>query len=357
MPRSATLAVIIALAGAAHALGQGSVPIGGPSKINADRLRWMQYKMVAGRIAVSSSYPGTNMTFGPAHVDGRRRERLEIHINQAQIDLQYELASPDEQLSIALVEGKRLSIRRERSQPKFTLVFEQAPDQPLLFTLSEGDRRQTIRADSFWHLYLQEPDLVSKRLVPVLEILHPSWQLATLGAALEESLFDHARNPQPLDTERWNQLVADLASPKFSDRATAERELRAAGQVILPFLQNLDRDRLDAEQASRIRAIVDSLAVSYEDSIERIATWLAGDDQIWLALLSRPDLPRRRLATKQLSMLVGSPIEFDPSADEEQRKTQIERLRGASASATGRRTDRRTVTPLAPRTRAHLATL
>jgi hypothetical protein len=327
MLRSATLALIIALSATACALGQASVPIGGPSKINADRLRWMQYKMVAGRIAVSSSYPGTNMTFGPAHVDGRRRERLEIHINQTQIDLQYELASPDEQLSIALVDGKRLSIRRERSQPKFTLVFEQNPDQPLLFSLNEGERRLALRADSFWHMYLREPELVRKRLVPVLEILHPSWQLASLGAALEESLFEHAQNPQPLDADRWNRLVGDLASPKFSDRTTAERELRAAGQVILPFLQNVNRDRLDAEQASRIRAIVDSLAVSYEDSIDRIASWLAGDEQIWLSLMSRPEVARRRLAAKQLSMLVGAPVDFDPSADEARREAQIERLR------------------------------
>ena len=327
MLRSAKLAVMIALAGAACALGQGSVPIGGPSKVNADRLRWMQYKMVAGRIAVSSSYPGTNMTCGPAHVDGRRRERLEIHINQAQIELQYELVSPDEQLSIALVDGKRLSIRRQRSEPKYALEFEQDPDGPLLFTLTEGDQRSSLRADSFWHLYLDEPELVRRRLVPVLEILHPSWQLASLGSALEESLFERAQNPQPLDTHRWNRLVDDLASPKFSDRTTAERELRAAGQVILPFLQNLDRTRLDAEQASRVRALVDSLAVSYEDSIDRIATWLAGDEQIWLSLLSRAELPRRRLAAKQLSLLVGLPVEFDPSADEAQRKAQIERLR------------------------------
>jgi hypothetical protein len=84
---------------------------------------------------------------------------------------------------------------------------------------------------------------------------------------------------------------------------------------------------LDAEQASRVRALVDSLAVSYEDSIDRIATWLAGDEQIWLSLMSRSELPRRRLAAKQLSVLVGAPVEFDPAADEAQRKTQIERLR------------------------------
>jgi len=327
MQRSATLAAMIALVCAKFALAQGTVPIGGPSKVNADRLRWMQYKMVAGRIAVTSSYPGTNMTFGPARVDGRRRERLEIHINQSQIDLQYELISPDEQLSIALVDGKRLSIRRQRSEPNYTLEFEQHPDRPLLFALTENEQRRTFRADSFWHLYLEEPELIRRRLVPVLEILHPSWQLASLGAALEETLFERAQNPQPLDTHRWHRLVDDLASSKFSDRTTAERELRAAGQVILPFLQNLDRARLDAEQASRIRALVDSLAVSYEDSIDRISTWLAGDEQIWLSLMSRADLPRRRLAAKQLSLLVGAPLDFDPTADEAQRTAQVQRLR------------------------------
>lgn len=329
MRASAILCAIIVLTSAAIARGQPAqaTPPGGPSKINADRLRWMQYKMVAGRIAVSSSYPGTNMTFGPAHVDGRRRERLEIHINQAQIDLQYELVSPDERLAIALVDGKDFSIRRSRPHSKYTFEFRQSPEQPIVMSLEDADARCVLQADSFWHLYLAEPELVRRHLVPLLEILHPSWQLASMGAAVEEALVERAQHSRPLDVGRWSRLVNDLASPKFADRTGAERELRSAGQAILPFLQNLDRARLDAEQASRVRALVESLSNGYEDSTDRIASWLAGDPQVWLSLLTRGEAIKRRVSAEQLTALVGAPIEFDPTADEAVRKTQIENLR------------------------------
>ena len=207
------------------------------------------------------------------------------------------------------------------------MEFNQNSDQELTLTLTEAEQRRELRGDSFWHLYMQEPESVCKRLVPVLEILHPSWHLASLGESLEEALFESVLHARPSDAQRWNNLVNGLASQKFADRVNAERELRAAGQVILPFLQNLDRDRLDAEQLSRIRALVDSLSDSYEDSIDRIAIWLAGDQQIWLSLLTRDELPKRRLAATQLAALLGSPVDFDPAADESKRREQIERLR------------------------------
>jgi hypothetical protein len=301
-------------------------PLDAPSKINADRLRWVQYKMMAGRVVASSSYPGTNMTFGPALVDGRRRERFEIHINQTQIDLQFELVSPEERLSIALIDGKTFTIRRTRSEPNYTFEFEQTNGQPLSVTITQGSAQRTLRGDSFWHLYLAEPDLIRRHLVPLLEILHPSWHLSSMGSAIEEALVERAQNPRPPDAERWLRWVDDLASPKFADRAGAERALQSAGQVILPFLQNLDRSRLDAEQASRVRAITESLAVGYEDSADRVATWLAGDEQIWLSLLTRGERVRRA-AARQLGLLVGEPIDYDPAADEAARKLQVDRLR------------------------------
>jgi hypothetical protein len=92
-------------------------------------------------------------------------------------------------------------------------------------------------------------------------------------------------------------------------------------------LQNLDRAQLDAEQSSRVRTLVESLSVGYEDSTDRIAIWLAGDEQVWLSLLAREDVTRRRVAAGQLSLLLEEPIEFDPDALDAQRKLQIERLR------------------------------
>ena len=121
--------------------------------------------------------------------------------------------------------------------------------------------------------------------------------------------------------------MRQLASERFAERETAERELRAAGQVIVPYLQSLPSDQLDAEQTTRIRAIVGSLSVEYEDRVDRVVAWLAGDETVWLTLLDRDDLEQRRFAAAQLAALLGQEIEFDPEAAADARREQIERLR------------------------------
>lgn len=316
---------VLAWPAAAHGQKTGLAPIS-PSKTYASRLRWMQYNMVGGRVVVSSAYQGTNMTFGPSQVE-RRSEFLQIHINTDQINFRYELTDADEQLTIALAEGNQLSIRRNCSDPKYALRFEQSLDAPLLLTLETANTRYTLRGDSFWHLYLAEPQLVRRHLVPLMDVLHPSWQLSSMGAAVEDALVQRAQNPRQFAGKRWARLVDDLASPRFSERQSAQQELYSAGPVIVPYLQNLDRTRLDAEQASRIRTLVESLCVDYEDTTDRIATWLAGDEQVWLSLLSRGEVFKRRAAKEQLSLLLGTPIEFDPAAEESQRNAEIQRLR------------------------------
>jgi hypothetical protein len=318
---------VFALAWTAEAFGQGAVlPPISPSKINAGRLRCVQYGMVAGRVVISSAYQGTNMTFGPEQVD-RRQERLQIQINPEQINLRYELSGRDDRFSITLAERNQLSIRRASSQPKYSLHFEQHPDALLSLVVDAPDTKCTITAESFWHLYLAEPEVVRRHLVPLLEVLHPSWQLASLGAAIEESLVQLAQGSRQFVVRRWTSLVDDLASPQFATRQSAQRALFDAGPVVVPFLQKLDRSRLDAEQASRIRALVETLSVDYEDTTDRVATWLGGDVRVWLSLLSRGESLKRRTAKQQLDLLVGSPVDFDPDAEEAVRKSQIDRLR------------------------------
>jgi hypothetical protein len=305
-----------------------------PSRMNGDRLRWLQYTMVAGRIAITSDNVGTNMTYGPAQSASKRRERLLVQIHPAQIELRYELTAPDGLFSVSasssnkgssVVVGHQFVLKHAHDGTQ--LVFEQKPGEPLLLELESGGRKRGLRAPSFWHFYVAEPDAVRKHLIPALEVLHPSWQLAPTGAALEEALLARAARPEAADTGRWARLVDDLASPKFTERAAAERKLLGAGQVILPFLHSLDRRQLDAEQNARVRDLIETLAPGYQDSTERLAVWLAGDTQIWLALLARPEPAKRRIAARQLTALLGAPIDFDPEADQPARDAQWQRLR------------------------------
>jgi hypothetical protein len=331
--RTAVFITCLTAAGclAATACAQAVPP--SPSKLNADRLRWIHYKMVAGRVAVSSTYPGTNMTFGPAMVNGRRREQLEVHITPGNIQLEFELAGSDEQLSISLDSASHFTIRRSRNKPHQQLVFEQLIDETVGLEIADGGSVRRLKGRSLWHLYLAEPELIAREVVPLLELLHPSWQLAATGAAAERALLELAAKPTPPKCHEWLRLVQDLSHERFVERASAERALRTSGQGVVPFLQSLGRDTLDAEQAARVRVLIDSLSDGYEDSAERIVPWLAGDPQAWLALLARDDVQTRRLAARQLALVWEGSVAFDPDGEKAGRDAQLARLWERAASS------------------------
>jgi hypothetical protein len=304
----------------------------------AARIHWIDFSMVSGRIVASSNLSVPKMLVQSPGRRTNRRESLGIEINGGACSMEYVLASPTESLRIAVTDGNTLAVRRMiTADERYELSFEQRPDSPLTLAIERGGQKQQWQAPGLWRLYLTAPEVVREQLIPLLEQLHPSWQLAARAAEIEAALFRterlHAR--QPADRQRWAELVRQLASERFADRETAERELRAAGQAVVPYLQNLASEQLDAEQATRIRAIVGSLSVEYEDRVDRVVAWLAGDETVWLTLLDRDDLEQRRFAAKQLSALLGQAIEFDPEATAEVRREQVERLR-RRASATNR---------------------
>jgi len=297
----------------------------------AGRMHWIHFHMVSGRIVGTSSLSVPKMF---VQSSGRRagpQEVLTLEINSGVCGMQYDANSPAEQIHVALVSGNQLSVRRARPGQKYLLEFDQRPDQPLKLSLEDGGEKRTWQADGFWQLFIAEPALVREHLVPILELLHPSWQLAATGDDVESALVRLAAAPVRPQTDRqqWARWVAELASGKFAERENAERELNRSGQIVVPYLQSLDRRQLDAEQLRRIRSIVDGLSVDYEDKVERVATWLAGDDRIWLTLLDRDEPSTRRAAAVQLDRLLGEPIDFDPDAPQDTRKEQLARVRAA----------------------------
>lgn len=299
-----------------------------PSRINAARLRWFQYKLVAGRILATSAYPeGMNISFGPSTTDPKRREHLQLLILEDRASIRYELASDGEELSIQLAETGEFSIRRTRREPPLTLSFIQPPDKPMSLVMQQDGQSQEFVGSSFWHLYLAAPELVGQELVPYLETLRPAWQLVATGEHLQRNLIQRAKQPPAHRSEQWRSLVDGLGSTHFAEREAAQRDLAASGQVVLPFLEDLDPAQLDAEQVARVEKLITNLRVNYEDTADRVANWLIGDVSIWLSIAERPELAKREVARQQLQSLTGEAIDFDPAAEEEMRIPQVAALR------------------------------
>jgi len=331
MLRSVAIAVLGLLCSAAAVCAQQKSLE--PSPVNAARLRWMQYKLVSGRIVATSTYPeGMNISFGPSSLAGSLREQLQLLILKDQVSVRYDLAGDGEELAIVLSETGEFSIRRVASGGSWTMEFVQPVDRSLVLTVSSSDGTRIITGESFWHLYLEAPDLVREQLVPYLEILRPAWQLSATAAEVEHLLYAQAESAPTGERADWQRMIEELGATNFARRERAQRDLEAVGQQILPFLKALNPRALDAEQAERVKTVIASLDVEYEDSAPRVASWLAADPQVWLSLGERPQRARREVAARQLKRLAGGSLVFDPDAEEPARQQQLDKFRARFAS-------------------------
>jgi hypothetical protein len=295
-----------------------------------EQLRWVEFQVNSGRIVARSPYIDRSQTSSAGNKN--RQERLSVNLTSGQPSLQYELRTPEELITITITEGDSFALRRESTSQEAgtALTFEQNPNQPLALEFSSHDANRpsrTLRGATLWHLLLADPDLCAEQLLPILQILRPDWNLAYRALRIEESLLRAAGRRSVQHRQRWQTLVDQLADEQFSKRQSAERQLRAVGPAILPFLQSLAFAELDAEQRSRVRRILSQLTFdNAEDAPAQVATWFIADVPAWFCLLNRADLETRQIAKAQLAQLLGNPLDFDPEASLEQRQRQWETL-------------------------------
>ena len=91
----------------------------------------------------------------------------------------------------------------------------------------------------------------------------------------------------------------------FSKITTAfpivDRELRAAGVGVMPFLARLDPTQLSHEQRTRLQRIRRDLQTHTPDSPDRVALWLLNDEALWRRWLTDGDDSRRQAGTQALA--------------------------------------------------------
>lgn len=298
-----------------------------PKLTEAVRRGWLRGQIVSGRIA----FRGTRLgSMNDAAKSDGREERMGIHITPQEFTVRYEMLSPEEEFLLEITGSDQIHVRRTaKGDSRLVPVdFRQSADEPLRLTVGPEEDEQAHSSSSLWHLLITRPEVCRQHLVPLLQVLDEQWDLSTTAEQVEVSLLRAAAEGDLPDPRRWADLVEQLGDERYARREAADRELRALGRVVLTYLDGLDPSRLDAEQHYRVQRIVMMLSASIEnDTPPQIASWMAGDPAVWLALLSRDDESTRRLAAQRLGALLGKPVAFDPAADPATRAGQIEQLR------------------------------
>jgi hypothetical protein len=307
------------------AAGQDAPTLGGL----ASQPGWAGFAIVDGRLAVLDAPPRFEKRTACADAEGQISESICIRSCGCVAAVQYEFVSPRERVTVEAVGNERVEIHRtpQEGLAPAEMHLHQAPGRELVLTIGAGDSRREYSAASFWHLMLAEPDAMRDCVTPLLEAFRPDWALWREAAGLEARLFELAAVAPAPDETHWNELVGELGAPLFARREAADRQLRAVGQSLVPFLAQLDRRQLDGEQRSRLAGIRRSLAEPAEDTPSRVARRMLYDQRTWLILISREDATQRALAATRLRQLCSEAVAFDPQAEQAVRSAQLQQLR------------------------------
>jgi hypothetical protein len=271
------------------------------------------------------------MTRG-TEADDAVRETMQVQGDGAVPIVRYERQSRTECVTIEFTGGCQASIRRDSlGDPNCTpLHLQQPPHGELTVMAGEGEKQTKKSAASLWHLMLAEPTLWEQEIVPLLKLLRPTWDFIDSAERIERALYQTAHSGDIVPRTRLAVLVSELGHRDFQNRQTADRQLRAMGPTVLPYLSTLDSSTLNSEQRQRIRRIRESMAHAAADTPERVALWLVDDQQIWVTLLAHQDAEKRHLAVLRLMEIHPEMMaNFDPYADEHYRQAQLAKLRVA----------------------------
>ncbi len=303
----------------------------------SSRLSVVNFAVVAGRIDATGTEAGLEREQSITGADDHQ-EKLSLSTNADQeASIEYELSTASETVAVDVVDGWQLTLSRRPTKSGHGPVVEfvQPREGALTLSVSDAGKVRKIEGASLWHLLLAEPQFCQEYLLPLLDMLRSDWRLAETAQMIEAQMVRTARAYQPETLQRWGALVADLASDQFNVRQGAERQLRSAGLAVIPYLETLDRGKLDFEQSTRISRIIDSRPDVDEDTPEVTGNRLMTDRQIWLALADRPQSSVRRAAAQELAFLLNRPIHFEPDAAAATRQAQLTVLRTQVENAGG----------------------
>ena len=303
----------------------------------ARHLKTIECQIALGRILATCQPSFVGRSMESSRDSGDQTERLRIDLATGQPVFQYALSNARLEFVVDIsssggehAEGFEslvtIEFRSLGDHPGTLFLFEQSAENPLRVTVGDGESRRVVEETSLWTLLLTEPELRDQYLLPALQRVRPGWDLTSQTRRVVHSLHDLAHVADATKSAQWSMLIDDLGSPRFAVRRAADRELRAQGRELLPFLLALDRSRLDSEQQHHVQSILQSLAPKThaptwgprqprDDSPDAVAISLAPNSRVWHALLDDEELAVREVAAEHVQRVWGKPVRSAPQAD------------------------------------------
>lgn len=287
----------------------------------------IRLEIIQGRLRVIGLRGPQNRNVQRGDENADAKETLSIHAGVEDLVVRYELNTLQRRMLLSQDMRQRFVLENEVIQGATSarLMLKQWPDGRCEFSTSVSEHKLTCRG-GIWHFSVLYPEVFYGQVLPLLEELHPNWQLQVQAMRVRENLARPFTGELRAKQEDWQNWVSDLTSDDFTVRQAADRGLRGSGPEVLGFLEHAMQRKLEKEQKARIQHIAKQLAPPSADHPELASRWLEQDPQIWLSLLSQGTPEEQRIAQVRLEAMLGEKLRFDATASATERQAALRKI-------------------------------
>jgi len=245
-------------------------------------------------------------------------ESITVTADRGIPSLHYVYRSPQRQLTLSVHRSRSVRAESWLAADNSRLVLVQPAQGAVQLSVQRGDLRDLHTGSTLIHVRQGDSFSFDQHFGELVHCLLRGQSLAEISDRAEQKAFENFGNScsyarQSVDRSHSpaagdighvpNQAeiaeqVNRLRSPRRSERAIAERMLLSWGTSILPTLQSLTREDLDAEQRARVAAMIDKLRPRVGDTPASLAKLLTNDRAYWLLVSPRLSDGQLQLANR-----------------------------------------------------------
>jgi hypothetical protein len=265
----------------------------------------VRFQLIQGRLCLDA----------PRHRKGSQNrdekgvyESITVTAERGIPSLHYVCQTPDHHLTLSVQKADSLRIESWFPKTSERSVLNQPEIGSITWTHSHGDLNQQYEGSTLLHIRLADPTNFDLHCGLLIQRLLRGQSLLSLSDATKTEMLNQIVGTHQSDVTAIHECVDQLRSRRRSQRMAAERQLLAWGTPIIPAIHQLSEEDLDAEQAQRVRCILNRLRPRVDDSPSTLAKLLVNDQTYWSGIAFSLSSDQIRLANDHLKRFGVEPI-------------------------------------------------
>ncbi len=258
----------------------------------------VRFHLIQGRLCLDS--PSHRKGSQSREQDGAY-ESITVTAERGIPSLHYVCQTPDQHLTLSVQKAGNVRIESFFPRTSERSVLEQPEIGAVRCVLTRGDLSEEHTGSTLLHVRQQDSTGFQLHYGPLIERLLRGQSLESLCHTTSAMMLRQANRMTTPSDQSIRRSIAQLRSPRRSDRVAAERQLLRWGTPIVPTVQSLISADLDPEQRCRLRRIMRRIRPQVSDTPASLAMLLINDHAYWSLLAPRLTGDQVQLASRHLT--------------------------------------------------------